>query len=74
MIYSANEFKQKKRCKTYQITDVAINKVPKPRIMGFSEEQNLYIQNLHKMVLENAQKLNFAHNTNEMEVGMLVDI
>lgn len=74
MIYSANQFKQKKRCKAYQITDVAINKVPNPRIIGFSEEQNLYIQNLHKIVLGNAKKLNSTHNTNEMEVGMLVDI
>lgn len=74
MVYSVNQFKQKKRCKAYQITDVAINKVSKPRIIGFSEEQNLYIQDLHKKVLENAQKLNLKHTTNEMEVGILVDI
>lgn len=44
MVYSANEFKQKKRRRAYQITDVAVDKIPKSRIMGFSEEQNSYMQ------------------------------
>lgn len=74
MVYSANEFKQKKRRRAYQITDVAVDKIPKSRIVGFSEEQNSYIQKLHKIVLKEAQKLNSTHDTNEMEVGMLVDI
>ena len=70
----ANEFKQKNRNRAIQITDIAIDKVPKKRIPGFDDEQNAYIRRMHKLILAEAQKLNFLYNTNEMEVGALVDI
>lgn len=74
MDFIPNDFKQKKRTRAIQITDIAINKIPRADIYGFSHEQNVYIQNLYKLVLMEAKKLNVIHNTNEMEVGMLVDI
>ena len=74
MDFILNDFKQKKRTRAIQITDIAINKIPRADIYGFSVEQNMYIQSLCKSVLIEAQKLNAMHNTNEMEVGMLVDI
>lgn len=69
-----NEFKQKKRNRAIQITDIAIKKVPITNIFGFDNEQNKYIRNLHKYALVEANKLNQVYNTNEMEVGILVDI
>lgn len=69
-----NEFKQKNRNRPIQITDIAIDKVPITNIYGFDGEQNKYIQNLHKLALVEARKLNQVYKTNEMEVGILVDI
>ena len=65
---------QKNHNRAIAITDVAIAKVPKTHIFGFSEEQNYYIQNLHKQLLAEAQKLNEEYKTNQMEVGVLLDI
>ena len=67
-------FAQKDRKRAIGITDVAITKVPKTHIFGFNNEQNLYIQNLHKELLCQVQKLNSLHHTNRMEVGILLDI
>ena len=68
------KFAQKKRHRAIDITDVAITKVPKTHIYGFSNEQNLYIQKLHKELLAEARKLNEEHHTKLMEVGILLDI
>lgn len=68
------EFEQKNRKRAIHITDIAISKVPRTHIPGFSEEQNIYIQELHKIALKKAQKLNIIYKTNQMEVGILVDI
>ncbi|MBQ8518495.1 MAG: hypothetical protein IJ455_02670 [Agathobacter sp.] len=65
---------QKNRNRAIDITDVAISKVPKTHIYGFSNEQNTYIQALHRELLKEAQKLNKEYHTNLMEVGILLDI
>lgn len=67
-------FAQKIRNRAIDITDVAIAKVPRTHIYGFSNEQNLYIQELHKELLSEAKKLNEEYHTNLMEVGILLDI
>lgn len=74
MNLGTDEFKQKNRSRAIQITDIAIDKVPRTHIAGFDTKQNVYIQDLHKLVLTEAKQLNIIHNTNEMEVGVLVDI
>lgn len=48
----SDEFKQKKRSRAINITDVAIDKIPITNIFGFNSEQNKYIQNLHKSILK----------------------
>lgn len=68
------EFSQKNRRRAIGITDIAIDKVPQIHIFGFDMLQNQYIQRLHKLVLEEAKKLNVQYQTNEMEIGLLVDI
>lgn len=67
-------FAQKKRNRAIAITDIAIKKVPKTHVDGFNDEQNTYIQELHKELLYEAQKLNKQYQTNLMEVGILLDI
>ena len=64
------KFAQKKRNRAIDITDVAITKVPKTHILGFNNEQNLYIQELHKELLSRAQELNKEKNTNLTEFGI----
>ena len=71
---SSRKFAQKNRKRAIGITDIAIKKVPKTRIYGFNSEQNLYIQDLHKELLQRAQRLNLENDTNLMEVGILLDI
>ena len=68
------DFAQKNRNRAIGVTDVAITKVPKTHIFGFSNEQNSYIQKLHKELLSRVQKLNTLYHTNRMEVGILLDI
>ena len=68
------EFAQKNRKRAIAITDIAIDKIPRTHIFGFSDEQNRFIQNLHKELLREAQKLNEEKNTHLMEVGILLDI
>lgn len=70
----SNQFQQKNRNRAIHITDIAIDKVHQTHIFGFDKEQNKHIQTLHKLVLKEAQNLNQLYNTNEMEVGILVDI
>lgn len=70
----SQNFAQKNRKRAIGITDIAIAKVPKTRMQGFNNEQNLYIQELHKELLQKAQRLNIENDTNLMEVGILLDI
>lgn len=70
----ANDFGQKDRSRPIAITDIAISKVPKTHIPGFNNQQNEFIQNKHKELLEKVQKLNHANNSTKMEVGILIDI
>lgn len=67
-------FAQKNRNRAIAVTDIAIAKVPKIQMFGFSNEQNSYIQELHKKLLHQVQILNDGHHTNRMEVGILLDI
>lgn len=68
------DFEQKRRNRPIEITDIAINKVRTTRFYGFTKEQLLYIQDRHKELLREAQKLNKVHNSNLMEVGILIDL
>lgn len=70
----AKEFEQKNRNRAINITDIAIDKVPRTHIPGFSNEQNEFIQNKHKELLREAQKLNKGNKSKKMEVGILIDI
>ena len=74
MYILANDFVQKNRNRAIQITDIAVAKVPRTHISGFDNEQNRHIQELHQLTLREAQELNQVCNTNDMEVGILVDI
>ncbi|WP_035796656.1 hypothetical protein [Butyrivibrio sp. MB2005] len=64
---------QKKRNRPIAITDVAINKVPQTHIFGFSNEQNMFIQEMHKEVLRKAKDLCKENNSKSMEVVILLD-
>ena len=63
------DFRQKKRNKFRKITDIAISKVKKVLLDGFSEEQILYVREMHKKLLFISMK----HNASQ-EVGILIDI
>lgn len=67
------EFKQKNRKRPIDITDIAISKVPRTRIYGFTPEQNKVIQEEHIKLLKLAQHLNKENKSNKMEVGILID-
>lgn len=69
-----DDFAQKNRRRPITITEIAIDKVPQTHIFGFDTMQNQYIQSLHKLALKEAKQLNERCLTNEMEVGILVDI
>ena len=69
-----DDFAQKNRRRPIAITEIAIDKVPQIHIFGFDTMQNQYIQSLHKLALKEAKQLNERCLTNEMEVGILVDI
>lgn len=64
---------QKKRNKPIAITDIAISKVPRTRIVGFSDNQNAFIQEQHKEVLRTAKDLCKQYDRNDMEVIILID-
>lgn len=63
------EFRQKKRNRPVKITDIAISKVPKMDLSEFSEKENLFMQEQHKLLLSISKEKN-----NSREVGILVDI
>ncbi|MBO4396491.1 MAG: hypothetical protein J5819_09120 [Eubacterium sp.] len=65
---------QKTRNKPIAITDIAISKVPRTRIQGFTSEQNARVQELHKEVLQTAQELNQKYHNDEMEAAILLDL
>ena len=62
-------FEQKRRNRPIIITDVAISKVPMIQFQGFSEEENVFIQQQHMRLLRKAKDDN-----NSCEVGILIDI
>ena len=62
-------FEQKRRNRPIKITQIAIDKVPLAHIDGFTEEEDLFIQNMHKRLLLTSMKLNDSN-----EVGIMVDI
>lgn len=64
---------QKKRNRPIAITDVAISKVPRTQIFGFTNEQNMYIQEMHREVLRVAKDLCKKNKSNSMEAVILLD-
>ncbi|MCM1127191.1 MAG: hypothetical protein NC429_12055 [Lachnospiraceae bacterium] len=65
----AEGFGQKKRTRPIKITDIAISKVPRMELSGFSEDENLFMQEQHKRLLSISKEKNGSR-----EVGILVDI
>lgn len=65
----AEDFGQKKRNRPIKITDIAISKVPRIELSGFSEDENLFMQEQHKRLLSISKEKN-----DSKEVGILVDI
>lgn len=63
------EFEQKNRNRPIEITDIAISKVPKVKLDGFSEEEIIFIQEQHKRLLAISKEKNHSK-----EVGILIDI
>ncbi len=63
------DFKQKIRNRPIVITDIAISKVPRTHLQGFNFEENGFIQEQHKRLLETAKEYNDSN-----EVGILIDI
>ncbi|SFC42294.1 hypothetical protein [Butyrivibrio sp. YAB3001] len=64
---------QKKRNRPIAITDVAIEKVPRTHIFGFTNEQNQFIQEMHREVLRVAKELCEKYKSNSMEAVILLD-
>lgn len=69
-----NGFEQKKRNRAIAITDIAISKVPRTHIFGFTDEQNAFIQEQHKEVLRRARILCQKYKNNEMEFVFLIHL
>lgn len=67
-------FEQKRRDRAIDITDIAIDKVPRTRFYGIDDAGNRFIQDRHKDILRVAKSLNRVYNSNEMEAGILIDI
>ena len=65
---------QKERNRPVDITEIAISKVPRTRLYGFTDEQNAYIQERHKEILTCAKRMNRERGTKKSEVGILIDI
>lgn len=63
------DFEQKQRNRFIQITDIAISKIRRTKIFGFTNEENDYIQKQHKRLLSISKDMN-----NSGEVAILVDI
>lgn len=68
-IILAENFEQKKRNRPIKITDIAISKVPKMELSGFSKKENIFMQEQHKRLLSISKEENYSK-----EVGILVDI
>ena len=68
-----NKLAQKKRNRPIAISDIAIAKVPRTNIFGFSNDQNLFIQEMHKELLRRAKELCQKSNSNSMEVVIILD-
>jgi hypothetical protein len=64
-----DDFEQKKRNRPIKITDIAIMKVPRIKLQGFTPDDNRFIQDQHKLLLTIAKEDNDSN-----EVGILVDI
>jgi hypothetical protein len=66
-IEDENEVHNLEQAKKYgdksPVTDIAINKVPKVDVPGFSDEQNILLQEKHKSLLKIAK---FDNNSNEV--------
>ena len=68
-----NVIAQKKRNRPIAITDIAIEKIPRTHFFGFTNEQNLFIQEKHKELLKHAKDLCEKHKSNSMEVVIIID-
>lgn len=68
------DFEQKNRHIPRKITTVAIEKVKQKKFDGFTDEQEKFIQSMHKLVLKEALRLNLENNTDMMEVGIMIDL
>ena len=69
-----NDFEQKNRSRAIEVTNIAIDKIPRTHLFGFTNEKNLFIQHLHKCLLSRVKELNTFYKINRMEVGVLLDI
>ena len=69
-----SDFKQKRHGRAIAVTDIAIDKVRATRFHGFTNEQLNYIRDRHKELLREVQQLNNLHQSNLMEVGILIDL
>lgn len=68
------DFRQKRRDRAIPITDIAIKKVKRIRLFGFSLEQEEAIQRIHKQVLLEAKRLNEDRKSTKFEVGIMIDL
>lgn len=64
-----NAFRQKIRNRPLEITDVAIQKVRKTKVFGFTEDENRFIQEQHRRLLKISKE-----NNNSEEVAIVIDI
>lgn len=69
-----NVFEQKRRNRPIDITDVAISKIKKVSLDGFSDEQEEFIRDRHRDVLVAAKTLNCDYRRNDIECGILIDL
>lgn len=68
------DLSQKRHDRPIAIENIAIEKVPCTRLQGFSETQNKIIQQRHRELLKEAQKLCEENQSNQMEVAFLIDL
>lgn len=69
--YLKNVEQAKKRDHKIDITDIAISKVPKTSVYGFSDEQNKKIQDYHIEILSRSKNMN---NSNEVAAVIRLDL
>ena len=63
-------FEQKRRNRPIKITQIAIDKVPLAHIDGFTEEEDLFIQNMHKRLLLTSMELNDSKETGKIRFSL----